>query len=74
MVMPPPVTSNGPSLKKALIDHATIINIQINNNQHAKLFIHLGRKLLRAAFRKYRPTDGTSSKFDFAHFWLIDNP
>ena len=29
--------------------------------------------LLRAAFRKYRPTVGTSSKFDFAHFWLIDN-
>ena len=29
---------------------------------------------LRAAFRKYRPTVGTSSKFDFAHFWLIDNP
>ena len=27
---------------------------------------------LRAAFRKYRPTIGTSSKFDFAHFWLID--
>ena len=24
---------------------------------------------LRVAFRKYRPTVGTSSKFDFAHFW-----
>ena len=31
-------------------------------------------KPLRAAFRKYRPNVGTSSKFDFAHFWLIDNP
>ena len=30
--------------------------------------------LLKAAFRKYRPTVGTNSKFDFAHFWLIDNP
>ena len=30
--------------------------------------------LLRVAFRKYRPTVGTSSKFDFAHIWLIDNP
>ena len=29
---------------------------------------------LRAAFRKYRPTVGTSLKFDFAHFWLINNP
>ena len=29
---------------------------------------------LRAAFRKYRLTVGSSSKFDFAHFWLIDNP
>ena len=29
---------------------------------------------LRAVFSKYRPTVGTSSKFDFAHFWLIDNP
>ena len=32
------------------------------------------RDILRAAFRKYRPTVGTSSNFDFAHFWLIDNP
>ena len=31
-------------------------------------------RLLRAAFRKYRPTVGTSSKFDFPHIWLIDNP
>ena len=38
IVIPPPVISNGPSLKKAIIDHVTIINIQINNNQHAKLF------------------------------------
>ena len=37
IVMPLPVISNGPCLKKALIDHVTIINIQINNNQHAKL-------------------------------------
>ena len=29
---------------------------------------------LRVAFRKYRPTVGTSSKFDFANCWLIDNP
>ena len=29
--------------------------------------------LLRAAFRKYRPTVGKNSKFDFAHCWLIDN-
>ena len=29
---------------------------------------------LRVAFRKYRPTVGTSWKFDFAHIWLIDNP
>ena len=32
------------------------------------------KTVLRAAFRKYRPTVGTSSKFDFAHIWLIDNP
>ena len=30
--------------------------------------------VLRAAFRKDRPNIGTSSKFDSAHFWLIDNP
>ena len=36
-------------------------------------FWNLFAFLLRAAFRKYRPTVGTSSKFDFAHFWLIDN-
>ena len=28
---------------------------------------------LRAAFRENRPKVGTSSKFDFAHFWLVDN-
>ena len=33
----------------------------------------IATKYLRAAFRKYRPTVGTSSKFDFAHIWLIDN-
>ena len=41
-----------------------IILIYLTNNEN----------LLRAALRKYRPTVGTSSKFDFAYFWLIDNP
>ena len=29
---------------------------------------------LRAAFLKYRPLVSKSSKFDFTHFWLINNP
>ena len=39
-----------------------------------RAFLETRMEILRAAFRKYRPTVGTRSKFDFAHIWLIDNP
>ena len=40
--------------------------------QQTRILNRLGN--LRAAFCKYRPLVNKSSKFDFTHFWLINNP
>ena len=40
--------------------------------QQTRILNRLGN--LRAAFCRYRPLVNKSSKFDFTHFWLINNP
>ena len=75
------VCSNVPTLRAATPVHAKSISHKILTTgkiaRVTSFFYSIteeNKVVLRAAFRKYRPTVGTSSKLDFAHIWLIDSP
>ena len=64
-------------MKKAEVHHGTInMKVIVYNSKNMATWFNTSNNcyILRASAYKYGPSNGTSRKIDFAHFWPIDWP